>query len=142
MVAAKTADAIGLRKATTVGFREAAELASVEMLAQAHQPSVNGAASVIHAHHMAAQTTAMTARSVHSTTVTTAHLSALHTAAMTASVSTIATIDQRVASGQKTATLTVQTAQPAMIRANQPSAVLASRTQTRRLSSKTRFLSV
>jgi hypothetical protein len=70
--------------------------------------------------------------------------SVLHTASQILHVSKTAL---QSAVGQKTvaaksATQTVQTVQHAMIHANQLSAAHATQTQTRRLSSKTRFLSV
>jgi hypothetical protein len=66
--------------------------------------------------------------------------SALHTASQIQHVSKTAT--QSVAHGLKIVTQTVRTVQHAMIHANHHSAVHATQTQTRRLSSRTRFLSV
>jgi hypothetical protein len=66
--------------------------------------------------------------------------SVLHTASQIHHVSKTAT--QSVVHGLRTGTPIVRTAQHAMIHANHLSVVHVTQTQTRRLSSKTRFLSV
>ena len=162
MVVAKTAVVIGRRKATTVGFREAAELASVEMQAQVLRQSVSGvqvAMTATNAQLMAAIATSDQLMVVTAMTAVQVVQSALHMVAMTAvlpapSAHPMVAVTQNASTTATTvavalvtvtarhATLTAQTAQLATSHAIHRSVAHEMQTQTRRLSSKTRFLSV
>jgi hypothetical protein len=171
MVAAKTAVAIGHLVATRAPVQQHASLATTQKTAQPVMAARHTTQIVLHlvvaamtAMHVRLVAT-MSANHAHLVTAkiaqhaqvlvvasaTATALSALHTASQIHRVSKIApqsavglktvVVIQVAIQTAKSATQIAQTAQPAMTHASHHSVEHATQTQTRRLSSKTRFLS-
>jgi hypothetical protein len=167
MVAAKTAVAIGHLVATRAPVQQHASLATTQKTAQPVMAArhttqivlhlVVGAMTAMHARlvatmsanhaHLVTAKIAQHAQVLVVASATATALSALHTASQihhvlkTALQSAVGQKTVAVILLAKSATQIAQTAQPAMTHASHHSAAHATQTQTRRLSSKTRFLS-